>query len=147
MKSVKHVKAEDVIEPTVAKTDDRAFDLYGLLGTWVNTNDATRGITRVILATRDNKLIVRIFEACDPSSRDWGEVEAESVYASGISSLLASAFSARYRFDFSETHLLANTSLGLLIIASVSTFKDGSGRSKYFSREFFRRQAREEAEG
>lgn len=147
MKPVKHVKAEDVVEPSVGKTDERAFDLYALLGTWVNTNDATRGIAKVVLATRDNKLVVRATEACDPSRRDWGEVEAEIVYANGINSLLASAFSAKYRFDLIETHLLANMSLGLLIIASVSTFKDGSGRSNYFSREFFRRQASGEAEG
>ena len=43
-------------------------------------------------------------------------------------------------FDFMSLHLQANMSLGLLIIASFNMFKDGSGRSDYFCREFYRRE-------
>jgi hypothetical protein len=47
------------------------------------------------------------------------------------------AFRATYDFGFLETRLEANLSLGLLVIANLNTFRDDSGRSNYFSREFF----------
>jgi hypothetical protein len=36
-----------------------------------------------------------------------------------------------------ETHLQAKTEKGVLVVASFNRFKDQSGRSSYFSREFF----------
>ena len=48
-------------------------------------------------------------------------------------------FLAVYDFDFMQMSLAANMNKGLLIIASYNTFRDGSGRSNYFSREFFYR--------
>jgi hypothetical protein len=48
-------------------------------------------------------------------------------------------FFAVYDFDFMRMFLAANMNKGLLIIASYNTFRDGSGRSNYFSREFFYR--------
>jgi hypothetical protein len=49
-------------------------------------------------------------------------------------------FLARYDFGFSELSLAANEAKDLLIIASFSTFRDGSARSSYFTREFFYRE-------
>ena len=59
------------------------------------------------------------------------------LYSTGVQSSDVMAFSATYDFGFLETRLEANLSLGLLVIANLNTFRDGSGRSNYFSREFF----------
>lgn len=143
---MKHAKAEDMLASPAAGADQPAFDLSPLLGTWINTNPASGGITRVVLARQDDRLVIRAFEAGGPVPRDWGEVEAEGIYAAGITSRQAAAFCATYRLDGTETRLLANMSLGLLIIASVNTFTEGHKRARRFSREFFRRQADGEAE-
>jgi hypothetical protein len=66
-----------------------------------------------------------------------GESEADHLYANNISSGVAAGFTAGYRFDFCETHLQANWNQGLFVLASFTSFKDGSKRSNYFSREFF----------
>ena len=108
-----------------------------LVGTWLNTNSATQGITRAILAIKGQQITLRIFAAGDPTL-DWGETDA-SVFATDTSSTEAMAFSAFYDFGFMETQLQAHVRQGVLIIAKFDRFKDNSGRSNYFSKEFFYR--------
>lgn len=137
MEALKFVKVEDHVE--YAMQNGGSLQLDPLPGIWLNTNSASRGIVKVIITTRGPKLGVRVFGAGDPAPHDWGELEAEHVYANNISSHTAAGFTAWYRFDFSETLLQANWNQGLLVLASFTSFKDGSNRSNYFSREFFRR--------
>lgn len=109
-----------------------------LLGTWINTNRTARGIVKVILAVDEGKLIVNAFGACDPSPCNWGKTTA-TVFDKEISFPESMALSAFYDFGFMETYLLAHVKLGVLVIAKFDHFKDGSGRSNYFSRDFFYR--------
>lgn len=132
MESFKYVKAEDRVTG-----NGHTIILERLPGIWLNTNNASRGIVKIIIAARGKGLAARAFGADDPVPRDWGEVEADNIYAGSISSNIAAGFSAWYRFEFSETHLQANWNQGLLVLASFTTFKDGSKRTNYFSREFF----------
>src|SRR5262249_51443279 len=73
-----------------------------------------------------------------PSPCDWGQTRAVT-HVSGLGSREISGFTARYDFGLSVLSLAANPAPGLLIIASFSTF-DGSGRSSYFTRDFFHRE-------
>jgi hypothetical protein len=109
-----------------------------LLGTWLNTNMATRGITSAILSRQSGQIMVRIVAAGDPGLSDWKETEA-SLFAADASSSEAMSFSAFYDFGFMETQLQAHVRQGVLIIAKFERFKDSSGRSNYFSKEFFYR--------
>jgi hypothetical protein len=109
-----------------------------LLGTWLNTNIATRGITSAILSRQNGQITVRIVAAGDPGPSDWGETEA-SLFTADASSSEAMSFSAFYDFGFMETQLQAHVRQGVLIIAKFERFKDSSGRSNYFSKEFFYR--------
>lgn len=109
-----------------------------LLGTWLNTNAASKGITTAILSRQSGSITVRIVAAGDPSPHDWGE-SAASLFAADASSTEAMAFSAFYDFGFMETQLQAHVRQGVLIIAKFDRFKDSSGRSNYFSKEFFYR--------
>lgn len=109
-----------------------------LLGEWVNTNSATRGIASAILSRKDGGIMVRIVAAGDSGTCDWGEASA-SLFAADTSSSEAMAFNAFYDFGFMETQLQAHVRQGVLIIAKFDRFKDSSGRSNYFSKEFFYR--------
>ena len=109
-----------------------------LLGTWLNTNTATRGIASAILSRQSGQITVRIVAAGDPGPGEWGETGA-SLFAADASSHEAMAFSAFYDFGFMETQLQAHVRQGVLIIAKFDRFKDSSGRSNYFSKEFFYR--------
>jgi hypothetical protein len=142
MESVKCVKAEDRIEIsdiTQNTQNGSALRLDSLPGIWLNTDRGTRGIVKVVTAVNGFELIVRTFGAGDPDLIDWGEVEADYIYANSLSSRVAAGFTARYHFDFAEIHLQANWNQGLLVLASFTSFKDGSNRSNYFSRDFFHR--------
>ena len=45
------------------------------------------------------------------------------------------AFVATYDFGYLQTRVEANLSLGLLVVATFNTFRDGSGRFNFFARE------------
>lgn len=121
----------------VPETAAGPLDPAPLLGDWANTNPASRGIVRVVVDERQGVLTVRAFGAGEPSPSDWGAVPVETVYADGIASTRGHAWRARYDFGYLETDLEANLSQGLLIVAALNRFKDGSGRSSYFAREFY----------
>src|SRR5947207_4296998 len=139
MEPLKYVKAEDRVELSDIPQNGHTLNLDRLPGIWLNTNSSTQGIVKVEIRINGSKLVVRAFAADNLDSTDWGEVEADYIYANGISSPLAAGFTARYDFDVSQTHLQANWNQGLLVLASFTSFKDGSKRSNYFSREFFHR--------
>ncbi len=131
------VRRQDRLHSGDVAEGEVVLDVTPLLGTWVNTNSASRGIEKVILSTRGDALTVHTFGACDPAPHDWGESAAETTYADSIRSREGIAFTALYNFGFMTSHLQANINKGLLIIAGFHTFKADSGRSNYISREFF----------
>jgi hypothetical protein len=123
-----------------AAQNGHALQMENLPGVWINTNGDSRGIVKVAVAIRNSNLVLRAFGAGDPEPSDWGETTADQIYAGSISSQTAAGFTAWYHFDFSQVHLQANWNQGLLVLATFTSFTDGSRRSNYFSREFFRRE-------
>jgi hypothetical protein len=136
MDSAKPRRAVDRSGTAVSRPAEIAIDPQPLVGTWMNTNNATRGITQVVLAVRDGGLVVRAFGACDPASCDWGSVNV-AVFAGDADSVEGNAFNAFYDFGFMETHLQSHIRQGVLVVAKFDRFKDDSGRANYFSKEFF----------
>lgn len=110
------------------------LDCSSLLGDWHNTN-ASGGITRIVLAPAGDRHIL-----VHPQSdvREWGAVRA-AVFASTFDGVEATAFNAVFDFGFEEVRLQANVKSGVLVVASFNQFRDASGRSNYFDREFFYR--------
>ena len=74
-----------------------------------------------------------------PRFYDWMTVREIGWFCAGFH---RPGFLARYDFGFADLTLAANEAKGLLIIAAFSTFRNGSGRSNYFTREFFYRETR-----
>lgn len=135
----KHLKSARAGDFDAAQ-NGHVLQLESLSGVWINTKRDSLGIVKVVVAIRNSNLVVRAFGAGDPEPSDWGETEADHIYAGSISSRTAAGFTARYRFEFSKIHLQANWNQGLLVLASFTSFNDGSRRSNYFSREFFHRE-------
>jgi hypothetical protein len=133
METPRLMRLADQVPETAAGT----LDPTPLVGDWANTNPASRGIVRVVVEARQGALTVRAFGAGSPAPLDWGVVPVESVYADGIASARGHAWRAAWDFGYLETVLEANLSQGLLIVAALNRFKDGSGRSSYFAREFY----------
>ena len=109
-----------------------------MLGTWFATDKQATGVVRLELAERDGAFVMRAFGAGTPDALDWGEVPAVA-YAKSVMSGEGMAVSAAFDFGFLESLLAAYTKGGILVLDTFNSFKDGSGRSAYFSREFFHR--------
>ena len=123
---------------------DERLEAYGpvsserLLGTWLNTNCATHGITKAVLANKDGQVMLQIFADGNRERPEWGEAIA-NIFAADSASTEGMAFSAFYDFGFMEALLQGHVRQGVLIIAKFERFKGADGRSNYFSKEFFYR--------
>lgn len=120
---------------TAIETPAAALDLSVLLGDWRNTNAAGR-IARIVC--RNGQAGEMLVQAND--ANDWGTVAAPT-YAFTFDSKQAGAFSAVFDLGYGEVHMQANVKAGVLVVATFNRFKDQSGRSNYFDREFFHRIA------
>jgi hypothetical protein len=131
-----YVRAEDRLPNGDAAPGGRV-DPAPMLGTWFATDKQSAGVVKLELAERDSGFVVRAFGA-SPDPIDWGEVPAIA-YAKSVVSDEGMAVSAVFDFGFEESLLAAYSKGGILVLDTFNTFKDGSGRSAYFSREFFHR--------
>ena len=117
-----------------------SLDLGILLGDWRNTN-AEGGIARIVCRSGDGgRMDVQAWSRNAEGLNDWGTVPAP-VYAFTFDSTQAGAFNAVFDLGYEEVHLQVNVKSGVLVVASFNRFKDRSGRSNYFDREFFHRIA------
>jgi len=138
--SLRLTRARDVARDAAARSGAPAVDPAPLVGTWVSFDAATRGIVRVVVASRGGRLAVRAFGAASPAPHDWGEVPGDA-FAGSVDTAAAVGFTARYRFGFVDTLLAAYLNRRLLVVDSYNAFGDGSGRSSYFSRDHFHQPA------
>jgi hypothetical protein len=119
-----------------------------LLGTWINTNAASRSVTQIVITpNRIGNVSVDAFGACVPSLCEWGRVPA-TVYGTSVSAASGLSFQTNQRFlsgstEFERTTLLGTvgkTRLGLqLTVRELTVFTDGSGRKNMTVTETFRR--------
>jgi hypothetical protein len=137
METLQSVRADDQLASATTPPGGE-IDIAPLLGTWWNTDKATGGVIRMDLAGKGGSLVVHAWGACAPAPCDWGERPAVA-YAAGVGARAGMAFSATYDFGFLETVLAAYYKGGILVLDTFNTFKDASGRSNYFTREFFHR--------
>lgn len=114
---------------------DATISIKSLLGTWVNCDSDTRGIVRIEFREEKGMLMVHVFGKCHPSPCDWGVVFG-TPYAESIVHNEAIAFSAFYDQGFSECIVTGHLDFGTLIVETFNKFKDGSGRSNYYSRAY-----------
>ncbi|WP_394846939.1 hypothetical protein LZC95_05665 [Pendulispora brunnea] len=126
------------------------LDFRPILGEWYNCDEGeSGGILRIELMENRGVLQVRAYgangfgsEAAEPN--DWGAIDAVP-FAPDVSSREAWAFTATYDFSFLETLIVAYVKLGVLVTTTYNTFRDQSGRTDYWTREFFHLQEQEVA--
>jgi hypothetical protein len=134
---MRYVRAEDRL-PNGDDPPGGRVDPAPMLGTWFATDKQSAGVVKLELSEREGAFVVRAFGAGTPDPLDWGEVPAVA-YAKSVASAEGMAVSATFDFGFLESLLAAYAKGGILVLDTFNTFKDGSGRSAYFSREFFHR--------
>jgi hypothetical protein len=108
------------------------------VGTWRNTNSAGNGIVSVSFAATEDGAKMRIVGRDDSGLRDWGTTAVEIYTEVGAASEPAK-IKARYDLGSMDVLLHGWVKQGVLVLALFRRFKDESGGSNYFDREFFYR--------
>lgn len=124
--------------PSPAK-GSRCLDTSALSGIWHNTNGNSQGVATVKIRDLGEHLGIRAYGVGESGALDWGEIPGRA-YAMDASSPDAMAFSAVFAAEEICCHLQANIKQGVLVIAYFTEFNDGSGRSNYFTREFYHKE-------
>jgi hypothetical protein len=116
-----------------------------LLGHWHNTNHRSRGIPEIALERRGdrgaNALAVRVWGAGAHGLADWGETQGDLFTCIEEDGVRSAAALARYDFGFMECELQIRQNKGILAVTTFNSFRDGSGRASYVTRELFYRGA------
>ena len=115
---------------------DRDIDRGALIGNWINSNPDTSSIARVKVFEADGKLQLQAFAVGDAGLIDWG-ITTAAVFAAGPASRVGAGFAATFDLGFAEVRLQAMIMKGLLVLAQFHLFKDDSGRTSYFLREYY----------
>jgi hypothetical protein len=145
MSLLSYSRQEDHIDDSLVQQGSLSLD--SLLGTWVSTTPSGGGIAKFEISIEDGSPVLRIFGVGHKAMIDWGKTSVETVYTKDANTAEPMAFQAGYDLGFMEVHVQGNFSLGLMVLACLNIFKDDSGRTNYFSREFFyRRQGRKKDE-
>jgi hypothetical protein len=110
------------------------LDLSPLIGTWKNTNTASKGVVTLDIAAEGHELRV--------TANGWVSASAHAYSADGFESRQALAFNATFEHSDFDIRLQANIKAGVLVIAFLTRFHDDSGRSNNFVREFYYRSAK-----
>jgi len=106
-----------------------------LVGTWNACDAATRNLVRIVVAPSGAEITVHAFGACTPTPCDWGAVPGLA-YAANVSSPAAIAFTAQYKFSFSQVIVTGVIDNGSLVVGTFTHFTDKSGRSDYCAKQY-----------
>jgi beta-lactam-binding protein with PASTA domain len=96
-----------------------AADIF--VGTWLNVDEATRGMTRLVIeVTGPEDATINGFGQCTPQDCDWGVVSATVV--DGV-------LSGRYDFGWKTTDVTAELADDLLVVTTFDDYAEGDSRS------------------
>jgi len=120
----------------ISVEDSGPIDTSAFPGIWINSNPDTNGIARIVISQTGGSLSLQTYAVGPDRPIDWGTVPVK-VFASSPSSHAWAGFTCAYDFGFVETQLQGMIMKGLLVLAQLHRFKDASGRTDYFVREYF----------
>lgn len=112
----------------------RTANASSVLGRWLNTNRATRGIAACVVAQDEQGITVNITGVNEkwPAARATVLANLEEEAGQRTIALLATF---EFGYMTAETHIRVNK--GVLVIVLYVTFHDDSHGSNYLNREFF----------
>ncbi|WP_103068968.1 hypothetical protein [Aquimarina sediminis] len=113
-----------------------ASEIKELLGIWKNVNPKTGQIARLEVISKNDTIFLHCYGKLEIGEKDWGQSPCE-LFSSNVGSSEIEGFISTFEFDFMKIQVAVNIKYGVMVVQSYNTFKDGSNRNNYFSREFF----------
>ncbi len=125
--------AGGLISPVFAAPQD-------FVGTWVNVDSNTRGITRfVVTAPQPNTLKVQVFGKCHPTDCAFGTAQL-TTYGNNVQDPDHKEATATYNQSFANDFLtFALRGNSQILLQSFTQFTDNSARQNYFAQYRFKR--------
>lgn len=102
------------------------------VGSWVNTDPNTRGITRVAIRSSGGTMFVQMWGKCHPKDCNWNEVTTDA--ADARDGVLSLAWSFSFKVDSQQLTVLPD---GKLQVSGTTRFTDKSGRASYSYTHYF----------
>lgn len=124
--------ATTLVSPAIAAPAD-------FIGTWVNKDSNTRGVTRLVITSAGNKLNIQVFGQCHPQDCDWGTVPLVT-YGVNVQDTNHSYASANYNQNFANRFLTFGHAGKEIMLQGYTQFLDNSNRQNFYSREYFQKQ-------
>ena len=113
-------------------------DLSDLRGTWINIDENTRGLTKVVIGGSGDIVSMSAWGSCSPSDCEWGEVPATPLTSNvGAPASSADRIVAVYEKSFKMSILNAYRAGEKLVVDNATDFKDN--RSDTFHSYTFKR--------
>lgn len=108
------------------------------LGTWINTYQESIVISRLEIFEEDGALFMRCYgPQGGVGALDWGVAPVAAFSPGPDQGDRVNAFETAFNLGHLSSHLCINENKGLLVVAAFHRFHDGSGRSNFFSRQFY----------
>lgn len=116
-------------------------DLDDFKGVWFNSDNSTRGITKIAVRGRGENIRLQAWGQCHPQDCDWGAVQAEA-FATSVSDDLdqqAIAIKGVFSQGFKTTTVILKQARRgeRLIVETYSEFQDRSNRTNYTTTDRF----------
>ena len=108
------------------------------LGTWVNTDPQTGGLTRLAVGETERGWTINAWGSCRPVECEWGTVPLHRV-GSSVSDQTFDRTFATWTPPHATTHVILLMNGEQLSVETITIFKDMSGRSNYRSLYVMRR--------
>lgn len=100
-----------------------------LLGTWVNPDSNTRGMTKLVITkVNDQTVGLQGYGQCSPADCDWGKIQAVVTQPSTVGT---------YQFSFKQTRISVRRSGAQLQLETADHYTDRSGRQDRTDRYVF----------
>lgn len=120
--------------PSIAAPQD-------FVGTWVNVDSNTRGITRfVVTAPQPKVLRIQVFGQCSPTDCNWGTTQL-TTYGTSVQDADSKSATATYNKSFANSFLALSLrgNKKQMMLQSFTQFTDNSGRQNYFAQYGFKK--------
>ncbi|OUL35435.1 hypothetical protein BV372_11325 [Nostoc sp. T09] len=127
--------AAALVSPALAAPAD-------FVGTWVNKDTNTRGVTRLVVTSAGgNKLNIQVFGKCHPTDCDWGTTPV-TTYGLNVQDTNHTYGTANYNKGFSNTLLTLDHAGSQIMLQGFTQFLDNSSRQNYYSRDYFQKSTK-----
>jgi len=112
--------------------EDESIHVEHFIGTWINEDEDTRGITKIVIRANSQTIFVHMWGRCHPTDCDWGEETTD--IADAYDDQLSLEWSPGFKIEKQEVYYLDYVRLK---VDCHIHFIDNSGRQDYDATYYF----------